>query len=152
MLLSKISYIDSFRFTLGHLQFSLILDPVVLRRLVLRSGEQTWLIFHAGGKCACVGKAALSGVWSLVRGGHLKMVASPTSESFCRSQILNAVVVKLSVLFLCVFFFPTSSTVITCFADGCTRIYRLLEIHLAILRQISLINELLNSKILCSSI
>lgn len=104
MLLSKTSYTDSFRFTLGHLQFCLILDFMVLRWLVPKSGEQTWLIFHAGRRCACVGKATLSGVWCLVRGGHLKMVASPTSERFCQSQTLNAVVVKLSVLFLCLFF------------------------------------------------
>lgn len=53
-----------------------------------------------------MGKATLRGVWSLVRGGRLKKVASPTSERFCPSQTLKAVIIKLSVSFLCVFFPP----------------------------------------------
>jgi len=106
LLLSDMSYVNSSRFTLGHLWLCVILGFVVLRWLVLKSGRQAWPIFHAGGRCACVGKAIFDGVWSLVRGGHLKMAASPTSERLCWSRTLNTVVVKQSVLFLCVFFPP----------------------------------------------
>lgn len=85
--------------------------------------------------------------------GHLKMVAFPTSARLYRPQTLNALIVKCFVPLCLLFFSPLiSSTAITCFTGGCTRIYRFLEIQLAILRQISLINELLNSKVLCSSI